>query len=425
MNCGKYTIAVGVVVLLVSFCSCTTRGRIDDVIKDFFGDVNHSNFESAKAKYLATSLINEFNAPPALGRNHKTIQESFGWAAGSIDSVAVTGEVVTGEEGTATVTLTTSWGTKATGAVELVKENGKAWKIQKWADFRSLGSEHLASAGSFCNMRNYAAAIAEYQAASAENPDDSMILTNWGLCYQFMGRPDDAETQYKKAIEMHPSGVWDPYIYLGSIYAARDDTGQAQEVLQKAIKNKPDNARAYNSLAWMYADKGIKLDQAIELAQKATELAPDDAGIIDTLGWAYYRKGLRAEAIRYLAQATARAPNSVEIRKHYEEASTTAAAHLNRAQQLMNGGRFDEAAAECDAALRQEPNNQQASSMKGDIGREAAARHMIGARQLFERQQYDPALAECDAALRYDPRNADAISLKTRIAEVKKVLGYQ
>jgi tetratricopeptide (TPR) repeat protein len=414
-----------ITLLLLSSISCTTRGRIDDVIKEFFGEVNHSNFESAKANYLATSLINEFNSPPALGRNHKTIQESFGWAAGGIDSVEVTGEVVTGEEATATVTLVISWGTKSTGAVELVKEGGKAWKIQKWDEFRALGSEHLANAANWCNARNFSAAVTEYQAAVAENPQDSMIVTSLGVCYQLMGRLGDAEAQYNKAIEMHPNAVWDPYIDLGSIYALRGDTAKAEEVFQKAIKNKPDNAQAYNSLAWMYADKGIKLDKAIELAQKATELAPNDPGIVDTLGWAYYRKGLRAEAIRYLAQAAARAPNSPEIRSHYEEVSTTAEVHLNRAQQLMNSGRFDQAAGECDAALRQEPNNERAKGLKASVGKEAAARHVAGARQYFERQQYDPALSECDAALRYDPQNAVAVNLKTKIAEVKKVLGYQ
>jgi tetratricopeptide (TPR) repeat protein len=416
---------VAVVLSFLPLISCTSRGRIDDVIKGFFGEVNRSNFESAKTNYLATSLVNDLNAPPALGRNHKTIQESFQPVAGSIDSVEVTGEVVKGEEATATVTLVISWGAKESGSIDLVKEQGKAWKIQKWAEFRALGAEHLANARNWCAARNFGAAVTEYQAALSENPQDSMIVTNLGICYQVMGRLDDAEAQYKKAIEMHPNAVWDPYINLGFLYAFQGDTAKAEDVLQKAIKNKPDNARGYNSLAWMYADKGMKLDKAIELAQKATELAPDDAGIIDTLGWAYYRKGLRAEALRYLAQALARAPNSAQIRSHYEEVSTTAAVHLDRAQQLMNSGRFDQASGECDAALRQEPNNEQAKNLRAGVGKEAATRHVAGARQLFERQQYDPALSECDTALRFDPQNADAANLKTKIAETKKVLGYK
>jgi hypothetical protein len=73
----KRSVSVVVALSILLSISCTTRVRIDDVVKGFFGEVNRSNFESAKAKYLAASLINDFNAPAALGWSHRTIQESF------------------------------------------------------------------------------------------------------------------------------------------------------------------------------------------------------------------------------------------------------------------------------------------------------------------------------------------------------------
>ena len=122
--------------------------------------------------------------------------------------------------------------------MDLVKEEGKVWKIQKWAEFRALGHEHLASAGNWRNARNFGAAVAEYQAALVENPQDSAIVTSLGICYQFMGKPNDAEAQYKKAIEMHPNAVWDPYINLRYIYANRGDIAQAEDSFQRAIKSR-------------------------------------------------------------------------------------------------------------------------------------------------------------------------------------------
>jgi tetratricopeptide (TPR) repeat protein len=91
----------------------------------------------------------------------------------------------------------------------------------------------------------------------------------------------------------------------------------------------------------------------------------------------------------------------------------------------MNEGRFDQAANECEAALRQEPDNGTAKSLKAGIGKEAALRHVTNAKQLLEKQLYDPALSECDVALRFDPQSADAANLKAKIADTKKVLGYQ
>jgi len=63
--------------------------------------------------------------------------------------------------------------------------------------------------------------------------------------------------------------------------------------------------------------------------------------------------------------------------------------------------------------------------LRGALAKQAAAMHVANARQAFERQQYNPASSECDVALRYDPQNTDAANLKAKIAEVKKVLGYQ
>jgi hypothetical protein len=87
----KHSVSVVVALFSLSSISCTTRVRIDDVVRGFFGEVNRSNFETAKTKYLAASLINDFNTPAALGLSHRTIQESFQQVAGSIDSVDVTG----------------------------------------------------------------------------------------------------------------------------------------------------------------------------------------------------------------------------------------------------------------------------------------------------------------------------------------------
>jgi hypothetical protein len=63
----QHSVSVVVARFSLSSISCTTRVRIDDVVRGFFGEVNRSNFETAKTKYLAASLINDFNTPAALG----------------------------------------------------------------------------------------------------------------------------------------------------------------------------------------------------------------------------------------------------------------------------------------------------------------------------------------------------------------------
>ena len=60
----------------------------------------------------------------------------------------------------------------------------------------------------------------------------------------------------------------------------------------------PKNAEAYNYAGYMFAEKGIRLDEAERLIQKALELEPENGYYIDSLGWAYYQQGRYTDAVR-------------------------------------------------------------------------------------------------------------------------------
>ncbi len=47
----------------------------------------------------------------------------------------------------------------------------------------------------------------------------------------------------------------------------------------------------YNSLAWLYAQEGINLDEGIELAGRALELNPESGAYWDTMAELYIKKG--------------------------------------------------------------------------------------------------------------------------------------
>lgn len=400
---------------------CGAKSKIDDVVKGFFSEINRSNFETAKAKYLSTKLINTLNAP---GVPAGTLEKSWKDVVGHIKSIEVAAIEAKGESAKATALLTMPWGTVWHGNVDLIKEGGQEWKISDMGDFKKLGRENVRQALRKCRFKDEAGASADFAAAFAESPKDAMILTDWGTCYAGLGSLTAAEQRLKQAIEMYPDIVWTPYVILAQVYSKQGRLKEAEDALQKAIKNNPEDAAAHNSLAWLYAENNRKLDRAIELAQKALTLSPDDPNILDTLGWAYYKKSDRAEAVRFLARAKAKAPYNQQIQAHYKEASETAAVHVSRAYSLIRSGRYDEAIAAAGAALRQEPNNQQAQQARQLAQNQAVAAHLQRAEQLFRAQRYDEAVRECDAALRYDPQNRQALTLKNRILETKKVLGY-
>ena len=88
-------------------------------------------------------------------------------------------------------------------------------------------------------------------------------------------------------------------------------------LLSEAIATGPEFAAAYNTLAWLYADKlESNLAEAETLARRAHELDPEATHIYDTLGWILYKQGRYTEALNVFKQALARAPNNAEYLYH-------------------------------------------------------------------------------------------------------------
>ncbi|RKU39136.1 hypothetical protein C6496_03495, partial [Candidatus Poribacteria bacterium] len=91
----------------------------------------------------------------------------------------------------------------------------------------------------------------------------------------------------------------------------------AVALLSQAIEAGPEFAAAYNTLAWLYADKlGTNLAEAEKLARRALALDPDATHINDTLGWVLYKQERYTEALTVFEQALAHAPNNAEYLYH-------------------------------------------------------------------------------------------------------------
>jgi len=89
-----------------------------------------------------------------------------------------------------------------------------------------------------------------------DNPDDVIFLNALALFYQSTNRPVEAAPIY-----------------------------------EKIIKLQPDNAVAFNNLAWILCEKQNQYQQALEMAQKGLAQAPNYLDLLDTRGMAYYRLG--------------------------------------------------------------------------------------------------------------------------------------
>lgn len=88
--------------------------------------------------------------------------------------------------------------------------------------------------------------------------------------------------------------------------------------LRQILKLDGDNVSALNSLGYLLADRTQRYEEAQALLEKALRLKPDDPAIMDSMGWLNYRVGKYPEALGHLRSAFAQGPNA-EIAAHLGE----------------------------------------------------------------------------------------------------------
>lgn len=93
-------------------------------------------------------------------------------------------------------------------------------------------------------------------------------------------------------------------IYARALGHERVDNLAAAEVdLRRLIELDPENADALNALGYTLADRTDRYQEALELIQRALKLKPDTPAIVDSLGWVLYRLGRADEALPHLRRA--------------------------------------------------------------------------------------------------------------------------
>ncbi len=71
-----------------------------------------------------------------------------------------------------------------------------------------------------------------------------------------------------------------------------------------------------NDLGYMYADRGVHLDEALKMIQKAVELDPQNGAFLDSLGWVYFKLGQYGPAEENLHKAIDRNATDASIHDH-------------------------------------------------------------------------------------------------------------
>jgi tetratricopeptide (TPR) repeat protein len=156
-----------------------------------------------------------------------------------------------------------------------------------------------------------------------DNPKEIQPLDALGNIMRGQKRFAEAVDYYTRAIALidKPEAKhWTYYYSRGTSYERLKKWSLAEADLQKALQLSADQPMVLNYLGYSWIDQSRNLKQGLSLIEKAVRQKPDDGYIVDSLGWAYYRLGNFKEAVKHLERAVELRPEDPVLNDHLGDA---------------------------------------------------------------------------------------------------------
>jgi tetratricopeptide (TPR) repeat protein len=156
-----------------------------------------------------------------------------------------------------------------------------------------------------------------------DNPRDIRVFDALGGIMRGHKRYAEAVDYYTRAIALidkPDQKHWSYYYSRGTSYERVKKWPLAEADLQRALQLSGDQALVLNYLGYSWIDQNRNLKQGLALIEKAVRQKPDDGYIVDSLGWAHYRMGNYKEAAKHLERAVELRPEDPVLNDHLGDA---------------------------------------------------------------------------------------------------------
>ena len=244
---------------------------------------------------------------------------------------------------------------------------------------------HVLRASALAGLRDFENALAEIEEAIRLDPQRGATYTQLGSMQQARGRNDEAEAAFRKALELAPAAAG-PHLALAQYYWVSGRPTEAEHAIRAALQREPSHPVANRAMAALLLATHRAADAEPYLLRLAQR--PGDTAAAIALADYYVSVGKPAAAIprleslvtdpavgvvatRHLAVAQARAGNRAKALELTDGLLTRngrdAAAHLTKAQLLLEEGRRDDALVHVQAAVDVEPSSAEAHLALGRL----------------------------------------------------------
>jgi protein O-mannosyl-transferase len=186
-----------------------------------------------------------------------------------------------------------------------------------------------------------AAAIANFQAAVAIQPEYASAQNNWGEALLHEGRPEEALPHVREALRLSP-GLPEAHVTLAAILSRQGQADAALREYRAALELDPEDADADAGAGAILTDLGRSAEAMADLTE-AERRKPDDADIHYNLGRVYGLAGNTPAAIAEFSRAVELSPEDPQD-------------HFNLGVALAAGDQLDRAIDQFRAAVRLRPD---------------------------------------------------------------------
>jgi tetratricopeptide (TPR) repeat protein len=155
------------------------------------------------------------------------------------------------------------------------------------------------------------------------DPKDIRPLDALGGLMRNQKRFAEAVEYYSKAIALidkPESKHWTYFYSRGTSYERLKKIALAETDLKRSLQLSPDQPMVLNYLGYTWIDQNRNLKEGLALIEKAVRQKPDDGYIVDSLGWAYFRLGKFQDATKQLERAVELRPEDPVLNDHLGDA---------------------------------------------------------------------------------------------------------
>jgi tetratricopeptide (TPR) repeat protein len=91
---------------------------------------------------------------------------------------------------------------------------------------------------------------------------------------------------------------------------------ELEKSLRTLLAARPEDSEALNFLGYSLAERGVRLDEAERLIKRALKVKPNDGYYLDSLAWVYFHQGKYAEAIKVQTRAVGIVKDDAVMHEH-------------------------------------------------------------------------------------------------------------